>query len=414
MNPVRIDSNRLVGELLELAKFSDAPAPAVTRVVFTQRDVEARAWLKSLFAEAGLSIREDGIGNVFARWEGSEPQLPAVGTGSHIDAIPHSGLYDGCVGVLGGLEAIRALQRSGFAPHRSIELLVFNSEEPTRFGIGCTGSRALAGQLSAQALEKLKDAEGISYPDAARSAGFSGRIDNLRLANDYYSAFVELHIEQGPLLEREGVPLGAVTAIAAPASLEVQVHGEGGHAGALLMRDRHDALCAAAECVLAVEKHALSTGAVDTVGTVGILDIHPRAVNSVPSHVFFTIDCRDTDAARRDGVLGAIAAEFSQIATRRAVRIESKLLNADPPATCDAKILAAIDAACGELQLRCKHMVSRAYHDSLFMARVCPTGMIFIPCRGGISHRPDEFSSSEALASGTAVLASALARLSHA
>lgn len=414
MNPMRIDGDRLVGELLELAKFSDAPAPAVTRVVFTERDVEARAWLKKLFGEAGLTIREDGIGNVFARWEGSEPSLPAVGTGSHIDAIPHSGLYDGCVGVLGGLEAIRALQRSGFAPRRSIELLVFNSEEPTRFGIGCTGSRALAGQLSAGALEKLQDAEGISYPDAARSAGFSGRLDNLRLANDYYSAFVELHIEQGPLLEHDGVPVGAVTAIAAPASLEVQIHGEGGHAGALLMRDRHDALCAAAECVLAVEKHALSTNAVDTVGTVGILDIHPRAVNSVPSQVFLTIDCRDTDAARRDGVLDAIAASFAEIAGRRGVRIESKLLNADPPATCDPTIIAAIDSACGELNLGCKHMVSRAYHDSLFMARVCPTGMIFIPCRDGVSHRPDEFSSPEAIAAGTAVLASVLARLSHA
>lgn len=404
-----IDQDRLVDELLHLATFSDHPAPAVTRVVFTERDREARVWLKARFAEAGLEVREDAIGNTYARWRGSDASAAPVATGSHVDAIPHAGLYDGCVGVLGGLEAIRALQRAGMRPRRSIDLIVFTSEEPTRFGIGCTGSRAMAGLLTPERLRTLKDTDGIAYDEAARGAGHVGALGDVALRPGAYHAFVELHIEQGPFLERKGLDIGAVTAIAAPASLTVEVTGQGGHAGGLLMPDRHDALCAASECVLAVEAAARGTGSVDTVGTVGILDVHPRAVNSVPSRVSFTIDCRDTDAARRDGALARMHEAFAEIAARRGVSIAPTLLNADPPATCAPALVESIETASRALGLGHRRMVSRAYHDSLFMARVAPTAMIFIPCRGGVSHRPDEYSSPQAIAAGAAVLARVLA-----
>lgn len=407
-----IDQDRLVAELLHLATFSDHPAPAVTRVVFTPRDSQARAYVKTLFAEAGLEVREDAIGNTYARWRGSDPAAAPIATGSHIDAIPHAGLYDGCVGVLGGLEAIRALQRAGVQPRRSIDLIVFTSEEPTRFGIGCTGSRAMAGLLTPDRLRALKDADGVAYDEAARAAGHVGKLEDIALSAGAYHAFAELHIEQGPLLEREGLDIGAVTAIAAPASLTVEVIGQGGHAGGLLMPDRHDALCAASECVLAVEAAARATGSVDTVGTVGILDVHPRAVNSVPSRVSFTIDCRDTDGARRDRALATMQAEFVEIARRRSVTITPTLLNADPPATCAPALVDSIVSACGAMGLSHRRMVSRAYHDSLFMARIAPTAMIFIPCRGGVSHRPDEYSSPEAIAAGAGVLARVLAAAS--
>src|SRR5947207_13061374 len=228
---LEIDQQRLNSEIEALAVFSDAEPPAVTRVVFTPTDLKARAWVISRCEEAGLTVRQDTIGNIFARWSGADPAAPAVGTGSHIDAIPNAGKYDGAVGVLGGLEAIRALQRSGFRPKNSIELLVFATEEPTRFGIGCLGSRLLSGTLSAEAAAKLRDRDGESVDEVRKKAALSGNLQDVKLAGGHYKAFVELHIEQGPLLERARTSLGIVKSIAAPASLRISIEGAGGHAG---------------------------------------------------------------------------------------------------------------------------------------------------------------------------------------
>src|SRR5499433_1777521 len=181
-----IDRERVLSEIETLASFSDTPPPSVTRIVFTATDLRARAWLNERFEEAGLKARQDAIGNVFARWSGSDPTAPVVGTGSHIDAIPNAGKYDGVVGVLGGLEAIRALQRSGFRPKHPIELLVFTSEEPTRFGIGCPGSRLLSGTLSADAAAKLTDGDGNTVEQVRLAAGFTGELAEVKLANGYY------------------------------------------------------------------------------------------------------------------------------------------------------------------------------------------------------------------------------------
>ena len=257
-----VDRERLVNEIEELAFISDAASPGVTRIVFTPADLKARAWLIARCEKAGLAVRQDAIGNMFARWKGSDPSLPAVGTGSHIDAIPNAGKYDGVVGVLGGLEAIRSLQNTGFRPKRSIELLVFTSEEPTRFGIGCLGSRLLSGTMRADRARKLVDKAGASLEEVRRSAGFAGPLEEVKLPDGYYRAFVELHIEQGPLLEQQKIPLGIVTDIAAPASLRFTVEGSGGHAGAVLMPDRRDAMCAAAELILAIETAARTSGAI--------------------------------------------------------------------------------------------------------------------------------------------------------
>ena len=313
--------------------------------------------------------------------------------------------------MLGGLEAIRALRRAGFRPKRGIELLIFASEEPTRFGIGCLGSRLLAGLLDPSAGRALKDRDGVSLDEARAAAGLSGSLADVRLRAGYYSAFAELHIEQGPLLEQRGVPLGVVTAIAAPASLKISIEGEGGHAGAVLMPVRKDAFLAAAEISLAVEAAARSTGSVDTVATVGVCDVFPGAVNSIPSRVRIEVDVRDIDQARRDSVLAGIAAACGEIAGRRGVTVRSEVVNADPPAQCGSAVVEALGKACDTHGLPYDRMISRAYHDSLFMSRIAPTGMLFIPCRGGVSHRPDEYASLEAIAQGTLVLAEALATL---
>jgi N-carbamoyl-L-amino-acid hydrolase len=410
---MQINRDRLVADLETLASFSDDTPPGISRLVFADADQRSRVWLKAQCSDAGLAVREDAVGNMFARWVGARPQLPAIGTGSHIDAIPHSGKFDGTVGVLGGLEAIRALQQSGFQPQRSIELLLFTAEEPTRFGLGCLGSRMLSGGLNSDADTRLKDAEGNTLAQLRAAAGFEGSLDQVRLPDGYYAAFVELHIEQGPLLEKEGLPLGIVTSIAAPAALRVSIEGEGGHAGGVLMPDRKDAFCAAAEIVLAVEERALATGSIDTCGTVGKCQIYPGAVNSIPSRVEMDVDIRDTDEQRRNRVLREIEQACTQVAARRKLQVRVTPINADAPATCSPRVINALVEAAEENGLPYKKMVSRAYHDSLFMARIAPVGMVFIPCRGGVSHRPDEYSAPQEIETGARVLASTLARLSQ-
>jgi ureidoglycolate amidohydrolase len=410
---LEIDGHRLISEIEALASISDAEAPAVTRIVFTSTDLKARAWLKARCEEAGLAVRQDEIGNTFVRWTGSDSTLPAIGTGSHIDAIPNAGKYDGVVGVLGGLEAIRALQRSGFCPRHSIELLVFTSEEPTRFGIGCLGSRLLSGTLSADVARRLKDSDGATLDEVRGRAGFGGELEAVKLPSAYYKAFVEMHIEQGPLLERQRIPLGIVTSIAAPASLRISIEGSGGHAGGVLMPDRRDALCAGAELILAIENAARATGAIDTVATVGICEVFPGAVNSIPSRVRLSADVRDTNLTRRDRVMQELESAGQAIAARRQVSIHTELLNADAPADCAPVVIEVLSASCRKHNLTFLPMVSRAYHDSLFMSRIAPTAMLFIPCRSGYSHRPDEYASPEDIVRGTLVLAETLAALAR-
>jgi ureidoglycolate amidohydrolase len=413
MSPA-IDAARLGAELETLAAISDAPAPAVTRVVFSETDRRAREYVKTLCCDAGLEVREDAAGNTFARWNGVEPGLPAVATGSHIDAIPNAGRFDGTVGVLGGLEAIRALQRAGARPRRSIELIMFTSEEPTRFGIGCLGSRLLAGVLDSSAGQRLRDKENRTLDEVRSAAGFGGPLSAVRMDSGHYAAFVELHIEQGPLLEQRQTPLGVVTAIAAPASLRLTIEGEGGHAGAVLMPSRHDAFLAAAELALALERAAKSSGAIDTVATTGVCDVFPGAVNSIPSRVKLEIDVRDTVAQRRDVVLHALEEACMEVSARRGVRVHTEIINADAPAECAPQVIGALERAAGAHGLAYDRMVSRAYHDSLFISRIAPAGMLFIPCRGGVSHRPDEYASPEAIGQGALVLAEALLELTNA
>ncbi len=403
--------DRLINELQTLATISEAEPPVVTRVVFSEADMRARAYVKKLCTEAGLTISEDAVGNTFARWQGSDPSLAPVGTGSHIDAIPNAGLYDGCVGVLGGLEAIRVLQQLSFTPRRSIELVIFTSEEPTRFGIGCLGSRMMASVLSPAEARALRDKEGRSLDDLRTTAGFNGALESVALPSGRFHQFVELHIEQGPQLEEEKIDVGLVTHIAAPASMRILIEGEGGHAGARLMPGRKDALAAAAELILALETAAKATGVIDTVGTVGICDVFPGAVNSIPSRVRLETDIRDIDGTRRDQVLAALQTRCNEVAGQRGVAISTELVNADPPATCDFAILAALEEAARAAGKNYKKMVSRAYHDSLFMARIAPVAMLFIPCRGGVSHRPDEYASPEWIGSGVHVLSRTLAAL---
>ena len=413
MKPLLVNIARLQKEIDSLALITEAAPPVVTRVIFSEADLRGRAFVKNLCHEAGLILREDAVGNMFARWEGANKNLSAVATGSHIDAIPNAGKYDGVVGVLGAIEAIRALKKSGFQPRRSIELIVFTSEEPTRFGIGCLGSRLLGGVLPPKQAANLKDRDGKNLEFWRQRGSCKGKLDSVKLPKNFYSAFVELHIEQGPVLEREKNSIGIVEKIAAPSTLRIQLTGVGGHAGATLMPGRRDALLAGAEIALAVEKNVKASRSPDTVGTTGIFRIEPGAVNSVPCRAHLEIDLRDTQVATRDAALKQIEKAARAICQRRKIKLQMERLNVDPPAICDAALVKTISEICRAKKISCKKMISRAYHDSLFMSQVCPTTMIFIPCFKGYSHRPDEFSSPQQIEKGVRILAETLSAISR-
>jgi N-carbamoyl-L-amino-acid hydrolase len=407
------DCERLQNQIDALALISENPPPVVTRVLFSEADRGGREFVKKLCQEAGLEVREDAIGNIFARWTGQNPHLPAVATGSHIDAIPNAGKFDGVVGVLGAIEAIRLLQQAGFNPKRSIELIVFTAEEPTRFGIGCVGSRMLAGMLSPEKAALLKDASGRTLQEWREKVGWNERdLNSVQLSKSCYSSFVELHIEQGPILDREKVAIGIVERIAAPSTLRLELTGAGGHAGGTLMPGRRDALLAGAEIALAVEKAALNSGSPDTVATTGVFQIRPGAVNSVPCHAHLEIDLRDTHASTRDSALIQIEQAVKKICQARQISFQLERVANDPPVLCDQELVGLASRICSTADLSSKRMVSRAYHDSSFMAQLYPTVMIFIPCRDGLSHRPDEYSSPEQIKAGVIVLANMLASLS--
>ena len=412
------DIARLLDELAQLATISAHPAPAVTRVLFSEEDLTARKWLIALAEKSGFETRADPAGNLFITLEGSDPTLPAVATGSHTDAIPNAGAYDGVVGVLGGLEALRTIAASGEKPRRSIELIMFTAEEPTRFGIGCLGSRMMAGTLTADEARQLRDPEGRSL-EQLRPPQYQGDLEQVSLVTDHgspgtYSHFVELHIEQGPHLDASGTHIGLVEKIAAPAAFRLTFTGTGGHAGAVLMPGRHDAFLAAAETALAVEKAAVNSPSDDTVGTTGIIEVKPGAINSIPCHAMMEIDFRDTDLAARDAAISQIRQAAEATCHRRGVTLEWQQINSDPPAICSEEILSISEKHAVELGYSHVRMISRAYHDSLFMARLCPTAMIFIPCLNGWSHRPDEYATPEAIAKGTTLLARTLLSLASA
>ena len=290
---------------------------------------------------------------------------------------------------------------------------MFTAEEPTRFGIGCLGSRLMAGTLSPEQARLLKDSAGEALDSIRNRANYIGELANVKLNKNFYDAFVELHIEQGPLLEAAGVQIGIVTAIAAPSSLRVKFEGPGGHAGAVLMKDRSDPLIPAAKLILEIHDAAHELGGDDTVATTGVVKVHPGAINSIPREVVLEIDIRDIDMERRGQVLARVQEKAQAFGDAAKTPAHIEWINADPPATCDSKILDTIQKVCDKFEFSSQKMISRAYHDSLFMAQICPTAMIFIPCRNGISHRPEEYASPESIEVGVKTLAATLLELAQ-
>jgi hydantoinase/carbamoylase family amidase len=395
-----------------LAEYNDDPeAGGITREVYTPTYREGLEYVMELMREAGLELRLDAFGNLFGRWAGSEPDAPAVWTGSHVDTTLNAGRYDGVVGVLGAIEAVRALRDSGFEPRRSIEVIAFAGEEP-RFGTGCIGSRAMVGALDREDLDRLRDRGGTSLAVALLDAGFDPEhLSDARLDPANVHAFVELHIEQGAVLEAHGEQIGVVEAIAAPHDFRVTLRGAATHSGATPMRLRRDALAGAAEAMVALERLANTSPSGTTVGTVGVLRVRPGAINVVPGEVELDVDVRDSDLAARERTIDQFLAVTAEIAERRNLGLEVTPIVEDTPAPCALLVVDAAIAACEELGLEFRRMISGAYHDAMVLAAEVPIGMLFVPSLRGISHHPDEHTDAADIDRGVDVLAGTLARL---
>jgi ureidoglycolate amidohydrolase len=407
------DPGDLASAIDRLAEFNDDPgAGGITREVFTPTYAAGLEWVAERMRGAGMETRLDAFGNLWGRWAGSDPAAPRVVTGSHVDTTLNAGRFDGVVGVLGAIEAVRALRADGHEPRRSIEVIAFAGEEP-RFGTGCIGSRALVGALGRDDLDRLADRDGVTLAQALEQAGLDpGRVPECVLDPATVHAFVELHIEQGIVLETSGEAIGVVTAIAAPHDFRLCFRGAATHSGATPMALRRDALAGAAEAMLELERLARESPSGTTVGTVGILRLRPGAINVVPGEVELDVDVRDSDGEAREAVVDGLVAAARAIAERRGLTVDVAPIVRDTPVTCSPLIVDAAAAACEELGLTHRRMISGAYHDAMILAARVPVGMIFVPSRGGVSHHPDEYTAPEQVARGVDVLAGVLRRLS--
>ena len=397
-----VDGGRLWGRISELAGIGRREEGGVARLSFTEEERAAKDLVASYMREAGLAVREDAAGNLFGRREGRNPDAPAVLVGSHVDSVMNGGDFDGPLGVLGGIEVLQTMEEEGVETEHPVEVVAFTDEEGARFSLGMIGSRALTGALSQHDL-RHEDENGVSIEQAMRGAGLDpGRIGDAAREPGSLAAYLELHIEQGKVLEGEGLPVGVVTGIAGPVWLRLSFTGEAGHAGTTPMGARRDALAAAAEVVGLVETEASSTGS--TVGTVGQIQVRPGGINIIPGRVELSLDLRDIDEAARDGVEGRIREGAAEACERRGIDVSFEELQRLPPAPCSEGIRDTIAAACEKAGIRAYSLPSGAGHDGMHVVELCPMGMIFVRSKDGISHNPKEWSSREDCEAGCEVL----------
>jgi N-carbamoyl-L-amino-acid hydrolase len=396
---IAANTGRLEQRIAELGKFGANPEGGVSRVAFSAADVAGREYIKKLMQDAGLAVRVDTAGNVIGRREGSDPQLPAIMTGSHIDSVPGAGNYDGDVGVLGAIEVAQLLQEHGVRLRHPLEIVSFTDEEG-----GLIGSLAMTGRLEPGALDVMSHS-GKTIRDGIRAIGGDpDRLGEALRKPGELKAFIELHIEQGAILHEANLDIGVVEGIVGIHWWDVTVEGFANHAGTTPMNRRRDALLSAAELALAVNRIATSTPG-RQVATVGKIRAEPGAPNVIPGRVIMSLEIRDLDAGKIQTVFEAARAEADKIAKARQTPISFKELSvASEPAPTDERVRRVIAAAATSLGLSHQALPSGAGHDAQDMTHIAPTGMIFVPSVGGISHSPREYTSAADMANGVNVL----------
>jgi len=404
-----IDSARLWADVMALARITD-PAQPYTRRSFSPLFIEGRAWLRRRFEEAGLAVRPDAGGNLIGRLAGSDPALGTIMLGSHSDTVPAGGRFDGIAGVIAALEAVRSLGSERL--RHPVEVVDFLAEEPSDYGLSCVGSRAMSGRLEAGTLS-YTNANGERLADAIdRIGGAVARLGEAR-RNDI-AGYFELHIEQGVVLESRRIDFGVVTAIVSIARLEIVFEGAADHAGTTPMDLRRDAGLAAARTIAWVAERAavlVSAGRGYFVATAGLLEIAPNAINVVPGRARVVFDIRAEDHALATEFFAEIDRASSEIAAAtRVERSRCALLSNATPAACDPRLRALLAQSAEHLGYSTIPLASGAGHDAAFVSRIAPSAMLFVPCRGGKSHAPEEWAEPDALAAGAAVLREAVRR----
>jgi len=399
---------RIDEDISALAAITE-PGRPYTRRAFTPMFLKGREWLAGRFEAAGLTVHIDAAGNLIGSRKGREPGLGTIMLGSHSDTVPDGGRYDGIAGVSAALEVARALKDQGIALDHNLEIVDFLAEEVSIFGVSCVGSRGISGTRPEDWLSR--ESAGLTLADAIAEVG--GNAAAQRTRSDI-AAFLELHIEQGPVLESEELDVGVVTAIAGITRIEIVVEGRADHAGTTPMGSRKDALSTAAWIALAVERFAtdLAAGEYHFAATVGEFRMEPNAANVVPSRVTMLIDARAERRADMEHFLSELGEGIAGIATQTGATVpEPRIISDNMPTPCDADILAALDGACDAISARHRRMASGAGHDTAWMARVTKAAMIFVPCVEGRSHTPEESAKAEDIALGAAVLLDAVQRL---
>ena len=413
MTSLRIDLDRLRRDVEGLAEIGRDPSGGWSRPAWSPAHEEARAWLLARLRAAGLETRVDAAGNVFGRLPGGDPGAACVMTGSHIDTVPRGGPLDGALGVLAGLECLRAVMAAGVALPRPLEVAAFSDEEGRFYGL--FGSRAMTGSLDLALAARLRDPDGLPLPEAMRRAGFDlGRAPEARRDPRTIAAYVELHIEQGPWLEEASVPIGVVEGIVGIRRHRLTFLGQPDHAGATPMDRRRDAFFAAADYATRSRAAVLRGGRGRAVTTIGVVQVEPGVANIVPARATLLQELRDPDPEVLDRLARANAAGARRAARRHGLTVEVEELMRVAPMPMAPRVMAAIERAAAGLGLGTRRMPSGAGHDAQVLAAVTEAGMVFVPSQGGRSHRPDEWTDWPAIEPGANVLLGALCELAQA
>lgn len=377
----------------------------INRIAYSDMENKALQYLIEQFREEGLEIKEDPAGNLLARREGEDPSLPAIAFGSHIDTVYEGGQYDGAIGVVAALEVMRHLNEEEIKTAAPLEVIVFACEESSRFGISTVGSKAMTGQLETSELKSLTDKENISFKEAVEKRGLD--IDNFvkaRRNDGELNCFVELHIEQGPRLEKENKDIGVVTSIAAPTRYHIDIFGTASHSGTTPMRYRKDAFLAASEIALSLEEYALQEEEFNSVATAGNCVVRAGAMNVVPGHVEMQVDIRGTSVESIERIKHKLIEKIEKVKKQRALDINADLISEETPVKMSGKLTEELKIQCEKNDFSYIEMPSGAGHDAMNMSRICPAAMIFIPSENGLSHNPLEYSSMEQIMKGAVLL----------
>lgn len=398
---MNINPNRLWNMINELGQIGRAADGGITRLALTEVDLAAREKVKTIMKDAGLKVRTDAAGNIIGRLDGQKDS-PVIMTGSHIDTVLSGGAFDGALGVLAGLEALTVMKEKGITPMHPMELVVFTDEEGTRFNLNFIGSRAMLGTFQDEYLT-YKDADGITLSDAMKKADIEpSTVTSAKLPKNYLKSYVELHIEQGKVLENKDLPAGIVSGIAGPLWLEFVITGEAAHAGATPMNIRRDPMAAAVKII--DEIFTLAVAYPNCVATVGRIAASPGGINIIPAEVRFTLDLRDIEQTVIDDMQDKINSIMQKTNTTSKVSVTAQITQKAAPVKCSPDIISCSRKAFDALSLEPFELPSGAGHDAMNFSVLCPVGMIFVRSQKGLSHQKEEYTTKEDCATGAELL----------